>query len=39
MAEFIQIPYIKTDSFIDEHEIAFTGFTMCWMTFMRHHTL
>lgn len=33
MAEFIKIPYIITGSFIDEHEIASTGFTVCYGNF------
>ena len=30
MTELLKIPYIITGSFIDEHEIVFTGFTVCY---------
>jgi len=29
MTELIAIPQIITGSFVDEHEIVFTGFTVC----------
>lgn len=30
MTELIKIPHIIIGSFIDEHEIFFTGFTVCY---------